>query len=144
MPEIKVNVGDPKSGKTVTFTIPEEDGKQFYGKKIGDAFKGELIGRAGYELEITGGSDRAGFPMRRDVNSTGRHKLLITKSTGNQQTEKGVRIRKTVAGNTVYEETSQINAKVVKAGKAPLVEEPAAPAEEQAEGSAAEENPAEK
>ena len=123
MAEIKVNVGDAKSKKTHTFTIAEDDAKSLFGKKIGDTFKGELFGKAGYELEITGGSDNAGFPMRKDVSGHRRRKILITKSTGNQKTEKGVRIRKTVAGRELGQFTSQINCKILKYGKDPLVEE---------------------
>ena len=36
---------------------------------------------------------------------------------------KGMKQRKTVAGNTVHEKTSQVNLKVVKAGKGPLGED---------------------
>ncbi len=120
--EIKVNVGDPKSKKTHTFTIPEGDAKAVYGKKIGDTFRGELFGKAGYEVQITGGSDNAGFPMRRDVAGTGRRQILTVRGIGNQQTPRGTRIRKTVSGNTASEFTSQLNVKIVKHGAAPLVE----------------------
>lgn len=127
--EIKVNVGDPGTKRTYTFTISAEDARGAFGKRIGDTIKGELIGKAGYELQITGGSDSAGFPMRNDVQGSGRRKILVTRSTGNQRTPKGVRIRKTVAGNAVYEGTSQLNVKVVKAGKEPLAPPQEAPAE---------------
>lgn len=120
--EIKINVGDPKSKKTHTFTMSAEDSKSVLGKKIGDMIRGELINKSGYEFQITGGSDNAGFPMRRDSQGIGRRQLLITRSTGNRVTPKGVRIRKTVSGNTVSEQTSQLNVKVVKHGKEPLVE----------------------
>jgi small subunit ribosomal protein S6e len=130
--EIKVNVGDPKTKRTVTLTMSADNAKSIYGKRISDKIRGELVEKSGYEFEITGGSDNAGFPMRRDVVGTGRRKLLVTNSTGQRQTRKGVRIRKTVAGNTVSEFTSQLNVKVVKHGSAPLVEAPA-PAEEKAE-----------
>ncbi|MDD9954029.1 MAG: hypothetical protein OXR66_06855 [Candidatus Woesearchaeota archaeon] len=128
--EIKVNVGDPASKKTYTFTISAEDASSVHDKRIGDTFRGELIGKAGYELEITGGSDNAGFPMRKDVPGHRRQKILITKSTGNQKTEKGIRIRKTVAGGKVGEFTAQINCKVVKAGKDSLETKEEAPAED--------------
>jgi small subunit ribosomal protein S6e len=123
--EIKVNVGDPKSKRTVTLTMSADNAKSLFGKRIGDKIRGELVEKQGYEFEITGGSDNAGFPMRKDVTGTGRRRILITRSTGNRVTPLGVRIRKTVAGNTVSEFTSQINVKVVKHGSQPLVEEKA-------------------
>ncbi len=135
MVEIKVNVGDPKTKKTYTFQISAEDAPQVFGVKIGDKIRGELIEKPGYEFEVTGGSDKAGFPMRADVEGVGRRKLLITKGTGNQKKRKGMRIRKTVSANTVSDITAQLNVKVVKEGKAPLVEEekPVEPAETDAE-----------
>jgi small subunit ribosomal protein S6e len=132
--EIKANLGDPKAKRTVTVTISAEDAKAFFGKRLGDKVRGELLGKAGYEFEITGGSDNAGFPMRKDVVGSGRRKLLITRSIGNQQTVKGVRIRKTVSGNTISDFTSQLNLKVLKHGAEPLF----AAAEEKAEEKAAE------
>jgi len=123
--EIKVNVGDPKSKRTVTLVMAADDAKSIFGKRISDTIRGELVGKPGYELQITGGSDNAGFPMRRDVIGSGRRKILATYSTGQRGTKKGVRIRKTVAGNTVSEFTSQLNVKVIKHGPQPLVEEKA-------------------
>jgi small subunit ribosomal protein S6e len=130
--EMKINIGDPKSKRTITMTLSAENAKGLYGKKVGDKLRGEMIEKPGYEFEITGGSDNAGFPMRRDVTGTGRRKLLVTYSLGQRQTKKGVRVRKTVAGNTVSEFTSQLNVKVLKAGHAPLFE-PKEAAEEKAE-----------
>jgi len=130
MPELKINVGDPNAKTTHTFTVSEEDRTPVHGKKLGDSIPGSVIGKAGYELLITGGSDKAGFPMRRDVTGTRRKKLLVTKSLGNKLSEKGIRIRKTVSGNTVSDETSQINVKVTKYGKEPLVAPPEKPKEE--------------
>jgi small subunit ribosomal protein S6e len=123
--ELKLNIGDPKIKRTVTHVVPADDAKAIFGKRIGDKIKGELVGKPGYEFQITGGSDNAGFPMRRDVVGTGRRKLLVTNSTGQRQTAKGVRVRKTVAGNTVSDFTSQLNVKVIKHGQTPLIEEKA-------------------
>jgi small subunit ribosomal protein S6e len=121
--EMKINIGDPKSKRTLTQVLPADDAKSLFGKRIGDKIKGEILGKPGYEFQMTGGSDNAGFPMRQDVVGVGRRKLLVTRSIGQRSTKKGVRIRKTVAGNTVSDFTSQINVKVVKHGAQPLFEE---------------------
>jgi small subunit ribosomal protein S6e len=124
--EHKLNIGDSKSKKTYNKTT--EDISGIYDKKIGDVINGELIDLAGYELEITGGSDSSGFPMRKDVDGTARKRILITGGVGmKNQKRKGLRLRKMVAGNTVYEKTAQINLKVTKWGKDPI--EAPAPAE---------------
>lgn len=134
MAEHKINIGDGKSKKT--YKKVTEDISGFYDKKIGDIVNGEIIDLPGYELEIRGGSDSSGFPMRKDVDGTTRKRILITGGVGmKNQKRKGLRLRKMVAGNTVYEKTSQLNLKVTKWGKAPI--EPVAESTE-AEAPAAE------
>lgn len=129
MAQIKLNIGDPKSKKTLSKEVKDQDAERFFGKKIGDKISGELIELPGYEFEITGGSDFAGFPMRRDVSGTQRKKVLIVSGVGIRKNRKGRRARITVAGNTVFDKTAQVNLKVVKSGKTPLFEEEK-PAEE--------------
>jgi len=126
MAEVKLIIGQ-KDGKCVQKVLGEE-AKQFLGKTIGDAVKGDDIGLAGYEFLITGGSDNCGFPMRKDLPGTGRKRILIVPgSTGVRKKSKSkkARLRKTVMGNTISSQTAQINVKVIKEGKQPL----AAPAE---------------
>jgi len=114
-----------ESGKTKHIEVQEN--KALFGKKIGDTIKGEVIDMPGYEFLLTGGSDSSGFPMRKDVESSGKKKLLIVSGTGlKKNTRKGRRVRKTVAGNTVGAATAQINLKVTKTGQTPLFEEPKA------------------
>jgi small subunit ribosomal protein S6e len=127
--EIKVNIGDAKTGKTYKRTIAEDDAKLFFGKKIGDTLKGELIQAPGYEFVLAGGSDYCGFPMRRDVDGSLRKRILITSGVGLRTNPRaGRRVRKTVAGNTVFANTAQLNLKITKYGSQPL-EAPAAEAE---------------
>lgn len=133
MAETKINIGDKKTQKTYNKVLTPEQLTALSGKKIGETFKGDLIDLPGYEIEICGGSDNAGFPMRKDVNGTGRKKILIVGGVGLNKTKyKGSKIRKMVSGNTVGENTAQINTKVTKWGKDPIepVEEAA---EEKAE-----------
>jgi small subunit ribosomal protein S6e len=75
----------------------------------------------GYEFEIAGGSDYCGFPMRKDVNGIMRKAILVTKGFGNKYNRKGMRLRRTVAGNTIYNKTSQVNLKILKYGSTPLL-----------------------
>ncbi len=86
------------------------------GKKIGDTMSGEFLGLAGYELLITGGSDKDGFPMRKDVEGQLRKKQILTKGLGFQTDVEGKRKRRVVRGNTIAADIAQVNCKVVKAG----------------------------
>lgn len=120
MTEFKLSIGNPKTKKTYKKDVSGDEAKEFLSKKIGDKILGNKLGFTGYEFEVTGGSDASGFPMRKDVNGTARKKILITKSIGNRKGRKGMRIRKSVAGNTIHSKTTQINLKVLKEGKTPL------------------------
>jgi small subunit ribosomal protein S6e len=122
MVKFKLVIGE-KSGKTKQLEADETASKQLIGKKIGDTFKGELIDFAGYEFEITGGSDSAGFPMRKDVAVSGRRKVLVVNGIGLKNNPDKVRRRRTVSGSVIGAHIAQINTKVVKAGQKPLFEQ---------------------
>ena len=110
-----------KEGKTYNVEAKDEQARIFLGKKIGDTISVTPLGLKGYEVSITGGSDKSGFPMRKDIHLTGRAKaLLSSRGTGYKPPGSGVRERKTLMGNVVTEEIVQINTKVVKAGKDPV------------------------
>ena len=133
MASFKLNIADPKTGKCYKTEAKDAQASPFMGMNIGEKIDGSKIGLDGYELEITGGSDYCGFPMRRDVMGVARKKILSTKGIGIQDIDTGDRKRKTVAGNTVFDKTSQVNLKVVKHGKSPL-EPPAVAEGEKKEG----------
>ena len=116
MVEFKVVISDPKTGLSVQTEVKEPAAKAFLGLKIGDTVKGEVIDHHGYELEITGGSDFCGFPMRRDVQGVGRKRILAYSGVGVRKGEKGMLQRKTVCGNTVHAKIAQINLKATKIG----------------------------
>ncbi len=131
MVKFKVVIGT-KSGKSLQKELSEEESKYFLGKILKEAIKGDLIGFPGYEFLITGGSDYCGFPMRWDVNGTGRNKILaVAPTTGlkRRSQSKKAKVRKLVCGNSVHEKIAQVNLKVLKEGSNPLFEEPKAPEE---------------
>ena len=114
--------------------------KAFIAKKIGETVDGGLIGYPGYEFEIKGGSDLAGFPMRKDVQGGIKKRVLVSKPcTGvrSKSLKKGDRIRILVRGNTITDQIVQVNCTVAKEGKVQLFVakegEAAAPAAEGAE-----------
>lgn len=148
MADMKIVFG-LKDGTSVQTEFSSEDAKALQGKRIGDKVKGETLGLTGYEFEITGGSDSAGFPMRHDVEGTGLKQILTTSGIGvsnkkphrdkhkkGLRTMAGMRTRKTVAGNTVGDRIVQLNLKVLKEGKQPLGEQPEEGGEAPAEGEA--------
>ncbi|MBI2672597.1 30S ribosomal protein S6e [Candidatus Woesearchaeota archaeon] len=113
MVEFKFVINDVKTGKSYQKVL---DSDAFVGKKIGDKIQGSIVGLKNYDLVISGGSDKSGFPMRNDIEITGRKKILSQKSIGIKINEKGKRIRKTVRGSVISDQTAQINLKVEKYG----------------------------
>ncbi|MDD1763571.1 MAG: 30S ribosomal protein S6e [Methanobacteriaceae archaeon] len=96
--------------------------KKLIGLKIGEEFDASMVGLEGYQLRITGGSDKNGFPMKRDVDGPRRIRSLLTGGVGFRPTRKGQRRRKTVRGNTLSDDIVQVNTVVVKKGKKSLTE----------------------
>ncbi len=57
--------------------VESADSKKLIGLIIGEEFDASLVGLAGYKLKITGGSDKNGFPMKKDVDGQRRIKSLL-------------------------------------------------------------------
>ena len=104
------------SEKELSYQLEVDDGKQLNGLKIGEEFDGQIVGLDGYTLKITGGSDKNGFAMKKDVDGPRRIKSLLTGGVGYKPKADGVKRRKTVRGNTISEDIVQINTIVAKAG----------------------------
>lgn len=121
-----------KDGKSYKKELADDVSKLLFGKKIGEEINGEVFDFKGYKFLITGGSDNAGFPMLKTINSENRKKLLEVSCTGirkkvsktkkNKMTFKGIRVRKTVCGNTISNRTSQLNLKIVSPGEQTIEE----------------------
>ncbi len=116
MAEFKVVISDPKTGLTVQREVKDPAAKALLGLKIGDSVKGEAFDLQGYDLEITGGSDFCGFPMRKDVIGIGRKKILSYTGVGVRKGPAGMLQRKTVCGNTIHTKIAQVNLKAIKVG----------------------------
>ena len=110
---MKFVISDPKSGKAYSASSNDD---LFIGKKMSDTVKLDEIGLTGFEAEITGGSDKDGFPMNKSVHGTGRRYIFTTKGIGFRKARKGERKRLSARGNTISSIISQVNLKVTKAG----------------------------
>ncbi len=119
MADFKLTINDPKTGKSYKKEITGQEGDSLLGKVIGDKADGGQLGLPGYEFEIMGGSDKCGFPLRKDVD-TERKKILAVAGVGVAAKERGQRQRKTVCGRRITNSVTQVNLAVLKAGKAPL------------------------
>jgi small subunit ribosomal protein S6e len=116
MAEFQVAVADPDDGHTYQFDVEGQDTNRFLGREIGAEVEGGSVGLSGYTLEITGGSDDAGRPMREDVAGPDLKALLLGGGTGFNPTKDGERRRITVRGREVSDATSQVNATIASRG----------------------------
>ena len=129
----KINIAE-KSGKTYKLEVEAEAlvEKALHDKVDGKDISEDLVG---YEFEITGASDKSGFPALADVEGFGRKKVLLTygkamkkrpRREGKRKlttpTPKGLRLRKTVRGKIISSEIIQINLKILKEGNKKLSE----------------------
>jgi small subunit ribosomal protein S6e len=93
------------------------------GKKIGDTVDGTILGLPGCKVQITGGSDKDGFPMRPNVHGGVRRSVVLSGGVGFNPENRGERRRKKVRGNVITEEIVQINMKIVEKPKGKKLEE---------------------
>jgi len=103
----KLNISD-KKGKSQTRELKDNEANALLGLKIGQETDAAIVGLDG-KLKITGGSDKSGVPMRADIHGGSRKYVLLSKGVGLQDATKGERVRKLTRGNTISEETYQIN-----------------------------------
>lgn len=114
-----------KEGKTFHMTLAAESENVLQGKKIGDSIDGSLLDKkfSGLKLQITGLSNISGFPARRDVDGTTLRRVLLVKGVGfkgkggrmkKTRKIKGMRRRRTIRGNTVANDITQINVKILE------------------------------
>ena len=103
--------------KSHQIEVEQADTKRLIGLGIGDEIDASLVGLNGYKLKITGGSDKNGFPMKKDVEGPRRIRSLISGGVGFKPRRSGQRRRKTIRGNTVSDDIVQINTIVTEKGK---------------------------
>jgi small subunit ribosomal protein S6e len=116
-----INVGTA-DGKTEKIILEGDAKSTVYGLKVGDEFDGDLLGSdyKGYRFVITGGSDKDGFPLRKDFDGIVHYRPLLAGSVGYRPKRKGIRRRKRVRGSEIQDDVTQLNCKLIKAGKTPL------------------------
>ena len=104
---MNIVISDPKTGKA--FSKKADSAAQFNGKRIGQEIQLDSIGLGGYTAKITGGSDKDGFPMRKDLVGTTRKRVFMVIDK-----KKGSKIRITKRGNTVADDIKELNVVVTK------------------------------
>ena len=132
MAKFKVIISDPEDGKSSVVELEESRAAPFIGRKIGETIDGTVLGLSGYKVVIRGGSDKSGFPMRPDVHGGIKSRILLGRGVGFKPSQKNIRRRKTIRGNIVTDDISQINVRIAEkpAKKPKRTEEKSEPTKE--------------
>jgi len=117
MAKFKIIVSDPEAGTSRIIEVEEARAVPLIGRKTGEVIDGSIVDLPGHKVQITGGSDKDGFPMRPDVHGGVRRKVVLSGGVGFNPQDYGMRRRKTVRGNVVTDEIVQINMKILEKPK---------------------------
>jgi small subunit ribosomal protein S6e len=119
MAKFKVIVSDPETGTSKVVELEEARAVPFIGRKIGETVDGAVVDLPAHKLQIMGGSDKDGVPIRPSVHGGVRRNVVLSGGTGFNPQNKGERRRKTVRGNVITDEIVQINTKIIEKPKKP-------------------------
>lgn len=117
MAKFKVIVSDPETGTSKVVELQEARASPLIGKRIGEVLDGAAVDLPAHKIQIMGGSDKDGFPMRPSVHGGVRRSIVLSGGVGFNPTNEGMRRRKTIRGNVITDEIVQINAKIVEKPK---------------------------
>jgi len=124
MAKFKVIVSDPETGTSKVVELEEARTAPLIGRKIGEVVEGAVVDLPAHKLQIRGGSDRDGVPMRPNVHGGVRRNVVLSGGVGFNPHDKGQRRRKTVRGNVITDEIVQINTKIIEKPKKPAESKP--------------------
>lgn len=114
MAKFKVIVSDPEAGTSKVVELEEARAAPFIGRRLGETMDGTVVDLPAHKVQLLGGSDRDGVPMRSSVHGGIRRNVVLSGGPGFNPTRKGERQRKAVRGSTITDEIAQINMKIVE------------------------------
>jgi len=126
MAKFKIIVSDPETGTSKVVELEESRAAPLVGRRIGEVIEGALVNLPAHKVQIVGGSDKDGVPMRPSVHGGVRRNVVLSGGVGFNPKEHGGRKRKAVRGNVITDEIVQVNTKIVEKPKK-AKEETAAP-----------------
>lgn len=117
MAKFKVIVSDPETGTSKVVELQEARATPLISKRVGEIMDGAVVDLPGHKVQIKGGSDKDGFPMRPSVHGGVRRSIVLSGGVGFNPPNEGMRRRKTIRGNVITDEIVQVNMKIVEKPK---------------------------
>jgi len=106
-------VSDPDTGRSQKVELEDTRMSPLIGRRIGEVLDGSVANLPGHRIQLTGGCDKDGIPMRPDVHGGVKTRILLSGGVGYKPRNPGERKRVTVRGNTVTADTAFLNFKIV-------------------------------
>jgi small subunit ribosomal protein S6e len=119
--QFKIIISD-KKGKSVSKELKDKEAHPLVGLRVGEIVDSSVVGIPSGKIELRGGSDKSGTPIRSDVHGGVKKYVLLSKGAGMRDDREGIRKRKLVRGNMITEEIYQINCLLLE-GNLPLTTE---------------------
>lgn len=110
-------VSDPEKGTAQKVELEDARMTPLLGRRIGEVLDGSVANLKGHRIQLTGGCDKDGIPMRPDVHGGVKARVVISGGVGYKPKNPGERRRVTVRGNTVTTDTTFLNFKIVERPK---------------------------
>jgi small subunit ribosomal protein S6e len=117
MAKFKAIISDPEEGTSKVVELEAARATPLIGRRIGEVIDGSVADLPGHKIQIMGGSDKDGFPMRPSVHGGVRRRVILSGGVGFNPQDEGMRKRKTVRGNVITDEIVQVNLKIVEKAK---------------------------
>ena len=110
-------ISDPETGKSQKVEIEDTQMSPLLGRRIGETMDGVIANLPGHRIQLTGGTDRDGIPMRPDVHGGVKARIILSGGVGFKPKKRGERKRVTIRGNMVSTDTTFLNFKIVEKPK---------------------------
>jgi small subunit ribosomal protein S6e len=110
-------ISNPETGNSQRVELEDARMSPLIGRRIGETIDGSVANLPGHTLQLTGGTDKDGIPMRPDIHGSVKARVILSGGVGYKSRNKGERKRVTVRGNTVSADTTFLNFKIVEKPK---------------------------
>merc|ERR1711963_35241 len=120
---MKLNIANPATGSQMLLEVDDERKlADFMDRKIGQEVPLDSLeeGFAGYQVRISGGLDKQGFPMKQGISTAHRVRVLLGKHPGYFNPKRKGERRRPVRGAIVAQDIAVLNLVLVRQGEQPL------------------------
>ncbi|MFP3165768.1 MAG: 30S ribosomal protein S6e [Nitrososphaeria archaeon] len=114
MGDLQLVLSDPKTRTAKKIEVKGNLSSVLIGRKIREIIDGSSLGLGNIKFKITGGTDKSGIPHVPDIEGPVKKYVLLAGPPGFRPKREGEKKRKLVRGNTIADDTYQVNAVIVE------------------------------